>query len=262
MNSESKSPTPTPQSPTHAMILAAGEGTRLRPLTLKTPKPLLPIDGTPLIEITLYWLKSYGISDVAVNLYHLGDQIKEYLGDGSQLGMKIIYSEEETLLGTAGGVKKVEDFFDGTFIIFYGDTLTDFDLSEMIQLHRDKKASVTIALFEPLDPSQYGIVNMDETGRIHGFIEKPKSPIPGLKPPLLANVGVYVIEKEVLDYAPQTGFSDFGYDIFPQLINADVPIYGYPLKPEDYFIDTGNIEKYEQANADMKAGRVRIERGN
>lgn len=243
---------------TKAMILAAGEGTRLRPLTLQTPKPLLPINGTPLIELILYWLKSYGIPDVAINLYHLGDQIKDYLDDGSQLGMRIIYSEEETLLGTAGGVKKIEDFFDETFIIFYGDTLTDFDLSKMIQLHQDKKASVTIALFEPSDPSQYGIVNMDKTGRIHGFIEKPTSPILGLKPPLLANVGVYVIEKEVLDYAPRTGFSDFGYDVFPKLIEADVPIYGYPLKTGDYFIDTGNLEKYQQANRDVKNGRVKI----
>lgn len=244
-----------------AMILAAGEGTRLRPLTLTTPKPLIPINGTPLIEITLNWLKIHGITEVAINLYHLGEQIKDYLGDGSQLGMNIIYSEETTLLGTAGGVKKVEDFFDGHFIVFYGDTLTDFDLSNMIELHHQKKASASIALFEPSDPSQYGIVNMDGAGRIHGFIEKPKSPIPGLQPPLLANAGVYVLDKEVMSYVPESGFSDFGYDIFPKLIDAGVPIYGYQLKSDDYFIDTGNLEKYEQANADMKAGLVRIRYG-
>ncbi len=243
------------------MILAAGEGTRLRPLTLGTPKPLLPIGGAPLIEHTLNWLKGHGITEVAINLYHLGEQIKAYLGDGARLGIKIIYSEEETLLGTSGGVKKVEEFFDGPFVVFYGDNLTTFDLSEMIELHREKKANISIALFEPSDPSQYGIVKMDEAGRINGFVEKPQSPIHGLKPPLLANAGVYVMEKEVLNYVPETGFSDFGYDIFPKLIDTGVPLYGYPLKPNDYFIDTGTIEKYDQANEDAKAGKVKIRHG-
>ncbi len=244
-----------------AMILAAGEGTRLRPLTLETPKPLLTINGTPLIEHTLNWLKSHGIKEVAINLYHLGEQIKDYLDDGSWMGMKIIYSEEETLLGTSGGVKKVEAFFDGSFVVFYGDTLTDFDLAEMIELHCEKKASASIALFEASDPSQYGIVKMDEAGRINGFVEKPQAPIPDLMPPLLANAGVYVIDKEVMSYVPESGFSDFGYDIFPKLIDTGVPIYGYQLKTDDYFIDTGTIEKYHQANEDAKARKVKIRHG-
>lgn len=242
------------------MILAAGEGTRLRPLTLKTPKPLLPVGGIPTIEHTLNWLKAHGITETAINLHHLGDQIKEYLEDGSRFNIKLVYSVEETLLGTSGGVKKMERFFDGAFVVFYGDTLTDFNLSDMIEFHYQNKASVTIALFEPSDPSQYGIVKMDGQGQVLGFIEKPKGPIPDIQPPLLANAGVYVLEKEVLEYVPETGFSDFGYDIFPKLIENDVPIYGYALKEGDYFIDTGNIEKYEQANADMNEGKVRIPR--
>lgn len=244
-----------------AMILAAGEGTRLRPLTLETPKPLLPIDGNPLIEHTLNWLKSHGITEVAINLYHLGEQIKERLGDGSRLGMKITYSEEKTLLGTAGGVKKMEHFFDSPFVVFYGDNLIDFNLSEMIQQHQKTGGSATVALFEPTNPAEYGIVIMNEAGQILDFIEKPQSPIPDLQPPLLVNAGVYIIDNEVMSYIPETGFFDFGYDIFPILIEAGLPMHGYNLKPEDYFIDIGTIEKYQQANEDAKAGRVKIKHG-
>ncbi len=242
-----------------AMILAAGEGTRLRPHTLKTPKPLLPIGGIPLIEHTLNWLKSHGITEVVINLYYLGELIKDYLDDGSWIGMKIIYSEEETLMGTSGGVKQVEDFFDEPFVVFYGDNLTDFNLSEMIELHRKKKASITVALFEPTNPAEYGIVKMNEANQILGFIEKPQTPILNLKPPLLANAGVYILENSILSYVPKTGFSDFGYDIFPKLITAGVPIIGYPLKPNDYFLDTGTIEKYEQANRDVENGWIRAQ---
>jgi NDP-sugar pyrophosphorylase family protein len=241
-----------------AMILAAGEGTRLRPLTLHTPKVLLPIGGIPLIEYTLTWLKSHAISDVAINLYHLGDQIKDFVGDGSHLGVKVVYSEEETLLGTAGGVKKMEHFFDGTFVVSYGDNLTDFDLSTMIELHREKKAIATLAVFEVSNPSRVGVVQMNGDGRLSRLVEKSQSPFPNSGSPILANGGVYVLEREVMDYIPTEGFSDFAYAIFPKLIELDLLVYGYVLKPEDYLLDIGSIEKYHEANADMQAGKVRI----
>ena len=235
-----------------AMILAAGEGTRLRPLTLEVPKALLPINGTPLIEHTLLWLKHHGISEVAINLHHLGHKLKEFLGNGARFGMKVVYSEEEILLGTAGGVKRMEDFFEGTFVVFYGDNLTDFNLSAMIELHRQKKGVATLALFEPSNPSEVGIVEMDEKGRVSRLIEKPESPVLNSRHPARANGGVYILEKEVLDHIPSAGFSDFAFDIFPKLIGFGLPVYGYSLETKAHFIDIGTMEKYQRANRDFK----------
>lgn len=248
---------------TKAMILAAGEGTRLRPLTQQTPKVLLPIRGIPLIQYTLGWLKSHGICEVAINLHHLGDKIKDFLGDGCRFGVRIHYSLEEKLLGTAGGVKKMEKFFDSTFVVVYGDILTDFDLSAMVDFHKQNKAFATLALFESPNPREVGVVEMDEDGRISRLVEKPKSPIPSPQPPTLANGGIYVLEKGVLDYVPSECFCDFGYDILPKLTDLSLPLYGYPLKPEDYLLDIGTVDKYHKANEDIKAGKAKIsiERG-
>jgi NDP-sugar pyrophosphorylase family protein len=251
-----------------AMILAAGEGTRLRPLTLETPKVLLPIGGRPLIELQLSWLKHHGIQEVAINLYHLGNKVKDYLGDGSRFGVKISYSPEERLLGTAGGVKRMEHFFDDTFVVFYGDVLTNFDLQAMTQLHQAKKALATLAIFEAPNPREVGIVKMSPEGRILSFVEKtpppvrsPESPVPSPQSAILASGGVYVLEKEVLNYIPAHNFSDFAYGTFPKLIELNLPIHGYVLKPQDYLIDIGTIEKYRQANDDVEAGRVKIKHG-
>lgn len=235
------------QSSVKAMLLAAGEGTRLRPLTLETPKALLPIGGRPLIEHQLSWLSHHGISEVAINLYHLGEQIKNFLGDGSRFKMKITYSQEETLLGTAGGAKRMEQFFDSTFVVVYGDVLTSFDLSAMIQFHRRKKAMATLAIFEASNAKEVGVVELDEAGRILSLVEKPQSLVSSPQPPIHASGGVYVLKKEVLNYIPLHGFSDFAYDILPKLIQLGFPLYGYPLRPEDYLIDIGTIEKYYKA---------------
>jgi len=240
------------------MILAAGEGTRLRPLTLQTPKVLLPIAGVPLIQYTLAWLKSHSISEVAINLYHLGDEIKALLGDGSRFGVTIHYSSEKKLLGTAGGVKKLEKFFDDTFVVIYGDNLTDFDLSAMVDFHQEKKAIATLALFETTNSQEVGIVNMETDGRISRLVEKPKSPHPDPQSKVLANGAVYALEKNVLDYIPRGTSCDFAYDIFPRLIDLDLPVYGYVLDPQDYLIDIGTIDKYHRVNKDIKAGRVKI----
>jgi len=238
-----------------AMILAAGEGTRLSPLTLETPKVLLPIARIPLIEYTLSWLKSHGISEIAINLHHLGGKIKDFLGDGSRFGVKISYSTEERLLGTAGGVKRMEHFLNGTFVVFYGDNLTDFDLSVMIKFHQEKKAMATLAVFEASKPWEVGIVEMNDEGEILNFVEKPE---PGSEVGNLANSGVYVLEEEILRYITSQSFSDFASDIFPKLIKLGLPIYSYLLRPQDYFIDIGTPDKYQKANEDMKAEKVKI----
>ena len=241
-----------------AMILAAGEGTRLRPLTLEIPKVLLPIGVQPLIEHQLSWLKHHGMREVAINLYHLDNKIRDYLGDGSRFGVKIAYSQEESLLGTAGGVKRMEHFFDDTFAVVYGDVFTDFDLSDMVKFHQQKKAVATLAIFEVPNPLEVGVVEMGEDGRILSLVEKPQCLIPNPQNSTLANSGIYVLEKEVLNHIPVQGSFDFAYDIFPKLIQLGLSLYGYLLRPGDYLVDIGTLDKYHKANEDMKAGRVSI----
>jgi len=242
------------------MILAAGEGTRLRPLTLEIPKVLLPIGGVPMICYTLAWLKRHGISRIIINLYHLGEKIREFLGDGSRFGMEIVYSPEEILLGTAGGVKKMERFLAAKsqssvanlFVVVYGDVLTDLDLSAMISFHRAKNALATLALFQATNPREVGVVKLDKEDRVVSFTEKPESLILNPQPPLtLANGGIYILQRELLDYIPGQGFVDFACDIFPKLIELGLPIYGYRLQPGDYLIDIGSPEKYHKANEDV-----------
>lgn len=240
-----------------AMILAAGEGTRLGPLTITTPKVLLPVAGIPMIEHTLGWLKSHGIFQVAINLFHLSEKIRDFLGDGSHLGVNITYSPEEFLLGTAGGVRRMKYFFSNTLVVVYGDVFTNFSLSAMIRLHKARNPLATIAISKVLDPWNIGVVEINEERRVLNFVEKPA---PGSEIGNFGNGGVYVLEKRILDYIPSEGFSDFAYDIFPKLIEDNLLIYGYVLKADDYLIDIGTLDSYQKANEDIKAGRVKTKK--
>jgi NDP-sugar pyrophosphorylase family protein len=249
------------------MLLAAGEGTRLRPLTLEIPKVLLPVGGVPLICYTLVWLKRHGISKVVINLHHLGEKIREFLGGGSRFSLEIVYTPEEILLGTTGGVKRMAQLLaaqsqsplSNPFVVVYGDVLTDLDLSAMISFHRAKKALATLALFQAPDPREVGVVKLDKEDRLVSFMEKPQSPTPNIRPPIsnpqpsstLANGGIYILQREFLDYIPGQRFVDFACDIFPKLIELGLPIYGYRLQPGDYLIDIGSPEKYRKANQDV-----------
>jgi mannose-1-phosphate guanylyltransferase len=237
-----------------AFILAAGEGTRLRSLTQETPKVLLPVGGVPLICHTLAWLKGQGISQAVMNLHHLGEKIKDLLRDGSRFGIEIVYSEEEELLGTAGGVKRMADGLEGTFVVVYGDVLTALDLKAMVESHINAGAMATIAAQEVDDGTGKGVVRLDEDGRIHSFVEKPKL---GPKARCLVNAGVYVLEPAILEYV-RPGFSDFGVDVFPRLLREKVPVYGWLLRPSEYLIDIGTPEAYQQANEDMARGKVNV----
>jgi NDP-sugar pyrophosphorylase family protein len=241
---------------TKAMILAAGEGTRLRPLTLNMPKAMVPIGGRPLLAHILAWLKRYGITEVGINLHYLGQNIIDHFGDGAAYGIKITYSQETTLLGTAGGVKKLAAFFAAQrFAVIYGDVLTDFDLSDMVNLHIKNKADITIALSSVTNPHEKGIVDQDIDGRILGFTEKPT---PGTEKSNLANGGVYILEPEVLTFIPTTVPCDFGFDVFPDLLKKCRPIYGYQLAQDDFLIDIGNLQKYRQADEEYASGKVKI----
>lgn len=239
-----------------AIVLAAGEGTRLRPFTLNIPKVLTPIrHGKPLVGYILSWLKFNNIYEVIINLHHLGDQIVEFLGNGSRFGMNVIYSREESLLGTAGGVKNIEHFLSNTFIVVNGDVLADFNLCNMIRYHHKKKAMATICTVKESKPSEVGIIEMNNTGRILSFVEKP---LHVFREGILSNGGIYILERDLLKYIPKHRFSDFAYDTFPKLLELGLPVYGYVLKPDDYLIDIGTVDKYRKASKDVNAGRVKI----
>ena len=234
-----------------AMILAAGEGTRLRPLTLTLPKPMVPIVGTPLLERTLLWLSGQGVSEAAINLYHRPQAIPDYFGP-EFAGIRLHYFFEETLRGTAGGVKAAEGLFsDEPFFVIYGDNLIHADLRRLAAFHQASGGEATISLFHHPNPTAAGIVGLDENGRVMRFVEKPPSDEVFSD---LANAGVYVLNPSVLSSIPPHAPSDFGRDVFPDLLARGVPLYGTLLG--GYLQDTGTPEAYRQANWDALAGRA------
>jgi mannose-1-phosphate guanylyltransferase/phosphomannomutase len=240
-----------------AMILAAGEGTRLRPLTLNTPKTMLLVADIPVIVHIIHWLKLFGINEIGINLHYLGDRIVSCLGDGVPMGVKIEYSKEEKILGTAGGVKRMESFFrECPFIVVYGDVLTDFNLGKMIDYHFMTKALATIALVTVTNTCEVGVVELNKEGRIVSFVEKPPA---GTEKSHLANGGIYILEPQIFDHILKDESSDFAFDIFPQMLNEGFPIYGYKLKQEDYLIDIGSLDKYRKANTDYLSRIIPIE---
>ncbi len=225
------------------MILAAGEGRRLRPLTNHTPKPMLPIAGRPLLEHVITHLRDCDVTNLAINLHHLPGAVMNYFGDGSRWGVKLRYSLEEQLLGSAGGVKRLQSFFDETFIVYYGDVFTQTDLWPMIALHQHTGALVTMGLYHVPDPWNRGIVQLDKRQRIIRFAEKPARDQVFSH---LANAGIYVMEPKVLERISPGEVSDFGSDVFPRLLAEGVTMSGYVI--HDHLIDIGLPEKYEEAN--------------
>jgi len=234
-----------------AFILAAGEGTRLRPLTLTRPKPMVPLGGKPLLEHTIAWLRGHGIAEIAINLHYRPEVITSHFGDGSAFGVRLTYSLERELLGTAGGAKALEGFLDEPFIVVYGDLLTALDLAPVMVSHERRGAAVTVVLYRVPNPWECGLVDMDATGRITRFVEKPPRDEVFTD---LANAGVYVMEPSVLPHIPSERFYDFGHDLFPQLLDADVPMYGHPTT--DYVLDIGDHAKYARAQRDLAVGLV------
>jgi NDP-sugar pyrophosphorylase family protein len=236
------------------MVLAAGLGTRLRPLTDLISKPMAPIVNKPVMEHIIELLKEHGFDEIVCNLHWYPEAIKNYFNDGSKWGVKITYSYEPELLGTAGGVKKVESFFEGrTFLILSGDALTDINLTEMLEFHKKKGGICTIALTEVDDPSQYGVVIIDNENKIIGFQEKP---LMGEEKSHLANSGIYIFEPEIFKYIPYGAFYDFGRDLFPKLLEMKIPYYGY--KHDRYWNDVGSLEQYQQGNFDALEGKVKL----
>lgn len=237
-----------------AVVMAGGEGTRLRPLTCERPKPMVPVANRPLMEHIVALLRWHGVRELVATLQYLPEVIENYFGDGSDFGVAMSYSIEETPLGTAGSVKKIERCLDGTFLVISGDALTDVDLGDLVAFHRARKAVATIGLARSDRPLEFGVVITDEEGRITRFLEKPSwSEVFSDR----INTGIYVLEPEVLELMEPGKPCDFSKDLFPRLLAAGRPLYGRLLR--GYWCDVGSLEQYLEANYHALEGRVKVE---
>jgi mannose-1-phosphate guanylyltransferase len=238
-----------------AMLLGAGLGTRLRPITYELPKPMVPVLGRPVMSHILRLLARHGFEDVIANVHYFPDLIRDHFGDGSVDGVHLDYAYEVELLGTAGGVRNVRDFLGNeTFLVISGDALTDIDLGLLRKRHQEAGGIGTLALTRVADPSQLGVVILGEDGRIQGFQEKP-DPAEALSD--LANCGIYVFEPEIFEHFSDQDFVDWATDVFPLLLERDVPIYGHEIN--DYWNDVGSIGEFRQSNFDALTGQVRVD---
>ncbi len=235
-----------------AVVMAGGSGSRLRPLTVGRPKPMVPVVNRPVMAHILKLLKRHDFSDVVITAQYLPDIIEDYFGDGSGLGLTIHYSVEEAPLGTAGSVKNAQRYLDETFLVISGDAVTDVNLSQIVRFHHEKGSLATLTLKSVPDPLDYGIVVTDDEGGIAQFLEKPGW---GQVISDTVNTGIYVLEPEVLDLLEPNLAYDFSQDVFPILLNKGVPLFGYVAG--GYWCDIGNIQAYMKATADVLEGKVR-----
>jgi mannose-1-phosphate guanylyltransferase len=249
-----------------AMILAAGKGTRVRPITHTIPKPMIPILQKPVMEFLLELLREHGFTEVMVNVSHLAEEIENYFRDGQRFGVEIAYSFEGRIedgeligdaLGSAGGLKKIQNFqrfFDDTFVVLCGDALIDLDLSEAVRRHREKGALASLITKRvPREQvSSYGVVVTDDDGRVRSFQEKPDVADAASD---MINTGIYIFEPEVLDYVPSGVPFDIGSDLFPKLVESGAPFYALPMEFE--WVDIGKVPDYWQAIRSVLQGHVR-----
>jgi mannose-1-phosphate guanylyltransferase/phosphomannomutase len=238
-----------------AVVMAGGEGTRLRPMTANQPKPMLPVVNRPIMEHVLRLLRRHGLTETVVTVQFLASIVRNYFGDGEDFGMSLQYATEETPLGTAGSVKNAEDALrDEPFLVISGDALTDIDLSDLIKFHKDNNALVTVALARVPDPLEFGIVIVDDDGKIQRFLEKPTW---GQVFSDTVNTGIYVMEPEVLAHVPAGQVVDWSADVFPKLLENGAPLYGWIA--DGYWEDVGSLESYVKAQADVLTGNVAAE---
>jgi NDP-sugar pyrophosphorylase family protein len=237
------------------MVLAAGVGSRLDPLTANLPKPLVPVVNKPVMEHILRLLKRHGLTEICANLHYLPEKIREYFGDGSQFGVKLHFEFEAKLSGDAGGVRACRKFLEKeTFIVIMGDLITDADLSALIKKHRDKKALASIAVKKMADVSRFGVVVRNDEGFITGFQEKPK-PEEALSD--LISTGIYILEPEVFEFIPPEGDYGFGRQLFPKLVESGQKVLAIEI--ESYWSDVGTIDQYRESNLHALAGLVDLQ---
>jgi mannose-1-phosphate guanylyltransferase len=232
-----------------AMVLAAGLGTRLKPITFDIPKPMVPVLDRPVMAHIVRLCERQGFDELIANLHWFPETIKGYFGD------RLTYRFEEELLGTAGGVRNVADFFGGErVVVVSGDALTDIDLNALVERHSSAGGIATLTVKQVEDTHEYGVVLHDDEGRINGFQEKPE-PAEALSN--LGNCGIYCFSPEIFDYFPDRDFADWAQDVFPALLENDVPFYIHEI--DEYWNDVGSLDELRQGTWDALEGRLRIE---
>lgn len=232
-----------------AMVLAAGLGTRLRPLTYEIPKPMVPVLDRPVMAHIVDLLERHGYEEIVANLHYFPDTIRRYFGD------RIVYREEPELLGTAGGVRNCADYFgDETFLVISGDALTDIDLTRFVQRHREAGGVATLAVKRVADTREFGVVLHDDKGRITGFQEKPE-PSEALSD--LGNCGIYLFEPRIFDFFPDAPFVDWANDVFPALLAQDVPFHIHEI--DEYWNDVGSLGELKEGTFDALRGELQLE---
>ncbi len=239
-----------------AMILAAGFGTRLRPLTQTVPKPMVPVMNRPLLERTIELLRSAGIADIAVNVHHLPEQVIAHFGDGSRFGVNLNFSREEKIMGTAGGIKGVQGFLDGgTFLVINSDIIVDIDLNRVLEFHRAKESCLTLVVREDDSPKKYDPIEIQEDGRIVHFVGASSMNVPDETRRVMFT-GIQIMEPEIFSRIPEGKFCGTTEDVFPEMIGEGLPVFGYLHK--DYWIDMGNREQYLQVHKDALDEKIRL----
>lgn len=238
-----------------AVILAGGEGTRLRPISLGRPKPMTPLFDRPVMEHIINLLRRCGITDIAVTLHYMPGAVEDYFGDGTGFGVHLQYFVEEEPLGTAGGVKNCMSFLgEDDFLVISGDAVCDLDLTAAIAFHRIRRSAATLVLHRNPAPLAYGLVITDEEGLIERFVEKPSW---GQVLSNTVNTGIYVLTRRAMDAVPEGCQYDFGKDLFPALLERGEALYGYT--PEGYWCDMGDCRAYLDCVADALSGRVKLD---
>ena len=237
-----------------AMLLAAGLGTRLRPLTCGISKAMIPVINKPSLFHSLNLLRKSKINDVVINLYHHGSQIKDYVGDGKKFDMRVLYSQEDTIMGTAGGLKKMESHFTDTFLVLSADGITDLNIQQAVQFHKQKAALATVVLKKTEEKFRYGVAFRNKQSRITQFMEKPSwgDALSGE-----VNAGVYIFEPEIFSYIPSGKPYDLGYQVLPALARRGKAVYGYLI--DDYWMAIGNLTDYMKAQRDILTQKTEIE---
>lgn len=233
-----------------AIILIGGMGTRLEPLTLTTPKAMVPVLNKPFLEYLINWVKNCGIRSIALSVGHLAGSIPEYFGNGERFGVDLHYVVEKTPLGTGGGIKNAQEYLDDTFLVINGDVFTDIDINSMAEFHFSRGALATIALTPVDDPTRYGVIETDKSGRVLKFLEKPKLEQVTTN---MINAGLIIMEPSLLDLIPSHTKYSYEKELFPSLLAEGKPVYAFAS--DNYWIDIGTPEKYLELNSDLLTGK-------
>lgn len=243
-----------------ALILAAGQGTRLKHLTMQRPKPMLPLSNIPLLRRTVEWLSRYDIQEIAINLHYKSEAITEYFGNGERFGVSLCYSYETALMGTAGAAKQLQSFLTEPFVVIYGDVFTNLDLHRLTRAHElqheaDHSTLLTMSLYQVPNPEECGLVETDANGRVLRFVEKPPRHEVFTN---LAFTGVMMCDPTVLDYIPENTPYDFGNNVIPHLLANGKPMHAEPIANNEFVIDIGTLGGYFRALRTAAAQRMAL----